>query len=35
MSYTLMVKLVKVYTEEHVCTCGGFIWIFGKTNTIM
>ena len=31
---------IKVYTfgkkdGEHVYTCGGFILIFGKTNTIM
>ena len=25
----------RVQDEEHIYTCGGFIWIFGKTNTIM
>ena len=25
----------KVQGEEHMYTCGGFILIFGKTNTIM
>ena len=25
----------KAQDGEHMYTCGGFIWIFGKTNTIM
>ena len=25
----------RVQDGEHMYTCGGFIWIFGKTNTIM
>ena len=25
----------RVQDGEHVCTCGGFVLIFGKTNTIM
>ena len=25
----------RVQNGEHMCTCGGFILIFGKTNTIM
>ena len=25
----------RVQGGEHMCTCGGFILIFGKTNTIM
>ena len=25
----------RVRDGEHMCTCGGFILIFGKTNTIM
>ena len=25
----------RVQDGEHIYTCGGFIWIFGKTNTIM
>jgi len=25
----------RVQDGEHMCTCGGFILIFGKTNTIM
>jgi len=25
----------RVQGGEHMCTCGGFIMIFGKTNTIM
>ena len=26
---------MKVQDEEHMYTCGGFILIFGKTNTIL
>ena len=25
----------RVQDGEHMYTCGGFIWMFGKTNTIM
>ena len=25
----------RVQDGEHICTCGGFILIFGKTNTIL
>ena len=28
-------KQRRVQDGEHMYTCGGFIWIFGKTNTIM
>ena len=30
-----LITKVKVQDGEHMYTCGGFILIFGKTNTIM
>ena len=31
----LVKEEIKADTGEHMYTCGGFILIFGKTNTIM
>ena len=32
---SLGLQFLHLKTEEHVYTCGGFILIFGKTNTVM
>ena len=35
--YSQMIRIGSIFTYfgEHMYTCGGFILIFGKTNTIM